>query len=116
VASALRRPLWSPALLLAGTLVAGLAVLLAEAGPAAGPVTITPPTVAPADVIAHRIDINRATQAELEALPGIGERRALAIAAARAAAPFRSVDELATRGVLPVAVLEGLRDLVTAGP
>jgi competence protein ComEA len=42
-----------------------------------------------------RLDPNRADAATLEVLPGIGATRAEAIVAGRAAAPYRSVAELA---------------------
>jgi competence protein ComEA len=62
------------------------------------------------------VDINRATEADLDALPGIGPSTASAIVAHREAnGPFRSVEQLEeVRGIGP-AKLEQLRPLVVVG-
>jgi len=61
------------------------------------------------------VDLNRATEAELDALPGVGPATIARIVAARAEAPFASVDELRSRGIVGEATLAKLRDLVTVG-
>lgn len=58
------------------------------------------------------LDLNGATQPQLEALPGIGPVRAAAIIAARAQAPFTSTDDLLDRGLVPANVYAAIRDLV----
>jgi len=56
------------------------------------------------------IDLNFASQRELESLPGIGPVRAEAIIRAR---PFTDTDELHTRGIIPANVYEQVRMLIT---
>lgn len=62
------------------------------------------------------IDLNRATEAELDVLPGVGPATAAAIVRHREAnGPFSRVDDLLeVRGIGP-AKLESLRDLVRVG-
>ena len=64
------------------------------------------------DPTARLLDLNRATQQQLEALPGIGATRASAIIASRQRAAFTSTDELVERGLVPANVYASLRDLV----
>jgi competence protein ComEA len=59
------------------------------------------------------VDLNRASQSELEALPGIGPVTAAMIIDARSAEPFASVDDLRARKLLGQKAFEALRDLVT---
>ena len=61
------------------------------------------------------VDLNKASQSELEALPGIGPVTATKIIEARSQSPFRTVDELRERGLVGEKTFEALKTLVTAG-
>lgn len=71
---------------------------------------VIPARTAGASAATALVDLNAATQAQLEGLPGIGPVRAAAIIAAR---PFDDVDELIEREVIPAGVFEDIRTLVT---
>lgn len=83
-----------------------------EARPAAETRLPLPETPAPEPPV--RVNINTATAAELEVLPGIGEKRAADIVADRTAnGPFRIPEDLdRVEGIGP-GTLEGLMDYIT---
>jgi competence protein ComEA len=63
---------------------------------------------------AGRIAINHASAAELDRLPGIGPVRAKNIFDARAAGPFRDLDDIRVRvPKVPASVLEDIAPLIT---
>jgi len=63
------------------------------------------------------IDINSASAAELDSLPGIGEAYAGRIVESRQSmGRFSTIDELATRQVIPNSTYEKIKNLITAGP
>lgn len=71
-----------------------LAAALLAASPALAAKKALPP--------GERIDLNRATVAELMRLPGVGEKRAQAIVAHRQRQPFRRPEDvLAVKGLGP---------------
>lgn len=59
------------------------------------------------------IDLNRATAAELDSLPGIGPVTAAKIISSREAERFVKVDDLRDRKLVGQKTFDGLRDLVT---
>ena len=60
-----------------------------------------------------KIDVNHATAAELEALPGIGPTTAARIVRSRGGQPFARIEDLQTRGLVTARVFADIRDLVT---
>jgi competence protein ComEA len=63
-----------------------------------------------------RIDLNRASVVELMRLPGVGEKRAQAIVAARAKQPFRRPEDvLSVKGVGPSWLAKVRANVVVGG-
>lgn len=72
----------------------------------------TPPAGSLGSDAETKIDLNHATQAELESLPGIGPATAGRIVRSRDQRPFAKIDELQTRGLVTARVLADIRDLL----
>jgi DNA uptake protein ComE-like DNA-binding protein len=71
-----------------------------------------PPTIAE-KIAASKglLDINTATAAQLKALPGMGDEYVRRVIAGR---PYTAKNQLATRGVIPQAEYEQIRELIVA--
>ncbi len=65
---------------------------------------------APTLVTPAKININTASQSQLESLPGIGPKRAEAIIAAR---PYSRIEEITRATGIGPKIYEGLKDLIT---
>ena len=89
--------------------VLAVAALLTAAGrpAAAAGKTLRADSVAAADLI----DINKATAAELKALPGIADAYAAAIIGNR---PYRNKTQLRSKGVIPLAAYRRIQDKIVA--
>jgi competence protein ComEA len=61
------------------------------------------------------VNLNSATAAELDALPGIGPVTAAKIIDSRTGSPFKSVDELRSRGLVGQKVFDQIRAQLTVG-
>lgn len=108
------------AMLLAGTPMVSQAQTQTQTpatSPAAKPVVPPRPAAAPAAALAiaasamagKRIDLNGATEAQLDTLPGVGPVRAKALVANR---PYDTIESVTAKKALPPNVLAGIRDRV----
>jgi len=78
--------------------------------PAAPSPPVVPRTTPSAPAAAgKRVDINSATAAQLQILPGIGPVRGAAIVAGR---PYADLNDLVTKKVLTQGVLDGVKDRI----
>jgi len=73
----------------------------------------TPPAGSVGSESERKVDLNHASAAELESLPGIGPSTAARIVRARDLRAFTRVEELQTRGLVTARVFSDIRDLVT---
>ncbi len=72
-----------------------------------------PPSGSSGSDAERKVNLNLASAADLEALPGIGPNTAMRIIRSREGRPFTRADELQTRGLVSPRVFADLRDLVT---
>ena len=72
-----------------------------------------PPSGSSGSDAERKVNLNLASAADLEALPGIGPNTAARIIRSREGRPFTRSDELQTRGLVSPRVFGDLRDLVT---
>jgi len=73
----------------------------------------TPPAGSLGSDAETKVDINHATAAELEQLPGIGPSTAGRILRSRDQRPFAKIDDLQNRGLVTARVYADIRDLLT---
>jgi competence protein ComEA len=90
---------------------AGKSAPATPAAPAPEPAAKAPVAKEAAPKPAELLDINSATKEELDALPGIGEARSVAIIKGR---PYKGKDELYQKNILPKGVYEKIKDKIIA--
>ncbi|MFB2972044.1 DUF655 domain-containing protein [Aerosakkonema sp. BLCC-F183] len=82
------------------------------ASPSAAPTSLTTPKISENSII-KKVNLNTATQAELETLPGVGPKLAQQIIQARQQKPFTSLQDLDNVPGVGPSLLEKLKDRVT---
>jgi competence protein ComEA len=83
----------------------------APQAPAIHAPAMSKPAAAPAAVPTPLLDINTASEAQLQALKGVGDVRAKAIIAGR---PYKGKDELWQKKIVPKAIYQGIKDQIIA--
>ncbi|WP_428539533.1 ComEA family DNA-binding protein [Rhodopila sp.] len=102
---------------LVGTVVAALALPAAAQTPHTTPskssatLASPSPTTGSSSARSTLVDINSASAADLDALPGVGKTRAAAIIKGR---PYKGKDDLVNRKILPSNVYNGIKDKIIA--
>jgi competence protein ComEA len=102
--------------LLLGLLASAPPGRAAQPGPAAAEVVCARPRARPGKAkVVGVVNVNRASEAELRLLPGIGRGRALAIVERRSRRPFSSIEELARMKGMKGVVQKLRKQLVVEG-
>ena len=104
---------WQRRLLPISLLIFWPGPLLSSMGPASAAAEARQemPRPAPAASPAGLLDINTATAAELRALPGMGDAYVKRVIEGR---PYTAKNQLVTRGILPQAAYERIREEIVA--
>ena len=91
--------------------IALLTLVLFSPAPKIPGQTSTPSNTSQRSNEAQTLDLNTATVAELKALPGMGAVYAQRIVENR---PYSAKNQLVTRGILPQAIYDGIRERIVA--